>query len=80
MPEFFQRLTPRQSAQMMRDDEQAAHVGEETTDVLANPQRPADILDIGLTQAPTEKIENNHRHDPVHPARGQADTYTQLGG
>ncbi|MDI1454255.1 nucleotide pyrophosphohydrolase [Streptomyces sp. ATE26] len=78
--EIFQWLTPEQSAQVMQDGERAAEVREEMADVLAYLLRLADVLDVDLEVALTEKIEVNRRKYPVHLARGRADKYTQLGG
>ncbi|MFF4557892.1 nucleotide pyrophosphohydrolase [Streptomyces sp. NPDC001422] len=78
--EIFQWLTPEQSAQMMQDDGRAVQVREEFADVLAYLLRLADVLDVDLKQALTEKIEKNRGKYPVHLARGRADKYTRLGG
>lgn len=78
--EIFQWLTPVQSNEVMQDHERAMQVREEMADVLAYLLRLADVLDVDLEQALTEKIEKNHRKYPVHLARGKADKYTQLGG
>lgn len=78
--EIFQWLTPDESARVMQDDERAVQVREEMADVLAYLLRLADVLDVDLEEALTEKIEKNRRRYPVHLARGRADKYTQLGG
>ncbi|MEU3533619.1 nucleotide pyrophosphohydrolase [Streptomyces murinus] len=78
--EIFQWLTPEQSDQVMGDAERAVQVREEMADVLAYLLRLADVLDIDLEEALTQKIEKNRRKYPVHLARGRADKYTQLGG
>lgn len=78
--EIFQWLTPEQSAAVMQDSERAVQVREEMADVLAYLLRLADVLDVDLEQALSDKIEKNRRKYPVHLARGKADKYTQLGG
>jgi len=77
--EIFQWLTPDQSAQVMHDEARAGRVREEMADVFACLLRLADVLDVDLEQALTEKIETNRRTYPVHLARGRADKYTHLG-
>ncbi|MFE7927520.1 nucleotide pyrophosphohydrolase [Streptomyces sp. NPDC057456] len=78
--EIFQWLTPEQSDRVMQDGGRAVQVREEMADVLAYLLRLADVLDVDLEQALTEKIEKNRLKYPVHLARGKADKYTQLGG
>ncbi len=78
--EIFQWLTPQQSAQVMQSNARALQVREEMADVLAYLLRLADVLDVDLEQALTDKIEKNRGKYPVHLARGKADKYTQLGG
>ncbi|MFF4147473.1 MazG-like family protein [Streptomyces sp. NPDC001698] len=69
-----------QSAQVMQDAERAVQVREEMADVLAYLLRLADVLDVDLEVALTEKIDKNRCKYPVHLARGKADKYTKLGG
>jgi NTP pyrophosphatase (non-canonical NTP hydrolase) len=78
--EIFQWLTPEQSADVMQDSERSVQVREEMADVLAYLLRLANVLDVDLEQALSDKIEKNRLKYPVHLARGKADKYTQLGG
>ena len=77
--ELFQWLTPQESSRIMDDPANAARVREELADVLAYLLQLADVLDIDLEQALTEKIESNRRKYPAHLAYGRADKYTRLG-
>jgi NTP pyrophosphatase (non-canonical NTP hydrolase) len=78
--EIFQWLTPEQSARVMQEADRGEQVREEMADILAYLLRLADVLDVDLEKALTEKIEKNRHKYPVHLARGRADKYTQLGG
>jgi NTP pyrophosphatase (non-canonical NTP hydrolase) len=77
--ELFQWLTPEESGRIMDDPAGAARVREELADVLAYLLQLADVLDVDLEQALTEKIEANRRKYPVDLAYGRADKYTRLG-
>ncbi|MFD7985472.1 nucleotide pyrophosphohydrolase [Kitasatospora indigofera] len=78
--EIFQWLTPEQSATVMTDPARAPRVREEIADVLAYLLRLADVLDVDLEQALTDKIAVNAAKYPANKARGRADKYTQLEG
>lgn len=66
--ELFQWLTPEQSMQVMHEPVNAARMREEVADVLAYLLRLADILEVDLEWALTNKInptETGLSLDPV---------------
>ncbi|WP_354642919.1 nucleotide pyrophosphohydrolase [Kitasatospora camelliae] len=78
--ELFQWLTPEQSSAVMADPGRGQQVREEIADVLAYLLRLADVLDVDVEQALTDKIAANRAKYPVHLAYGRANKYTELGG
>ena len=62
LAEVFQWLSPEQSIAL--DDETLAHAGEEIVDVLQYLVRLADVLDIDLDKAFSEKIAKNEMRFP----------------
>lgn len=71
--EQFQWLTPEESVALSAEKYEA--VRQEMADVLIYLTRLADILDIDLLAAATDKIEINARKYPVAKARGNAVKY-----
>jgi dCTP diphosphatase len=63
--EIFQWLTPQESADVMADSAQATAVRDELADVLAYLLRLADVLEVDLESALTEKMVKNARKYPV---------------
>jgi dCTP diphosphatase len=76
--ELFQWLTPRESAAVMTQPDQADRVREEVADVFSYLLQLADALDIDLTSALREKIRQNEQKYPVSLAKGRADKYDRL--
>ncbi|MBT9566845.1 MAG: nucleotide pyrophosphohydrolase [Thiobacillus sp.] len=76
LQEPFQWLTPEQSQQL--DPTQREAVRQEIADVLIYLTRLADILDIDLLQAATDKIALNALKYPVDKAYGNALKYSAL--
>jgi dCTP diphosphatase len=71
--EQFQWLTPEESAALSTEKHEA--VRQEIADVLIYLTRLADLLDIDLLEAATDKIEINACKYPVDQARGNATKY-----
>jgi NTP pyrophosphatase (non-canonical NTP hydrolase) len=78
LTEIFQWLTAEQSAAVMSDPERATQVRDELADVLAYLLQLADVLDIDLAAAFTDKMAKNALKYPVDAARGRAAKYTEL--
>ena len=76
LQEIFQWLTPGQSSQLT--DEQYSRVQEELADVLLYLCRLADVLDVDLAAAATDKLKLNAEKYPVDLARGSAAKYNSL--
>jgi NTP pyrophosphatase (non-canonical NTP hydrolase) len=68
--EPFQWLTPEQSRQLNAEQHEA--VRQEIADVLIYLTRLADVLDIDLMEAATDKLAINARKYPVEKAHGNA--------
>ncbi|MFI7660910.1 nucleotide pyrophosphohydrolase [Micromonospora parva] len=68
----LQWLTPEQAAQVMADPQAGARVRAEIGDVMIYLVRLADVLDIDLVDAATEKLADSARRYPVETARGSA--------
>ncbi|MFR9728107.1 MazG-like family protein [Saccharopolyspora sp. MS10] len=77
--EFFQWLTPEQSAHVTRDPSSGENVRHELADVLAYLLRLADVPEIDLMAALDEKMTLNAAKYPVELAKGTALKYDQLG-
>lgn len=77
--ELFQWLTPDESAEIMADPQTAVQVRHEMADVLAYLLRLADVLQVDLLSALTDKIAVNGAKYPAELARGTARKYDQLG-
>lgn len=77
---LFQWLTPDQSAAIMDDPANAEAVRGEIADVASYLLRLADVLDIDLAQAVSDKIALNESRYPVALARGSAAKYDRLEG
>lgn len=76
LQEPFQWLTPEQSQAL--DPTQHEAVRQEIADVLIYLTRLADILDIDLLQAATDKLALNAKKYPVEQAYGNALKYSAL--
>ncbi|GGO30240.1 nucleotide pyrophosphohydrolase [Micromonospora parathelypteridis] len=68
----LQWLTPDQAAQVMADPQAGARVRAEIGDVMIYLVRLADVLDIDLVGAATDKLADSARRYPVEIARGSA--------
>ncbi|MEU1585348.1 nucleotide pyrophosphohydrolase [Micromonospora sp. NPDC005710] len=68
----LQWLTPEQAAQVMAHPEAGARVRAEIGDVMIYLTRLADVLDIDLVDAATDKLADSARRYPVATARGSA--------
>ncbi|MFG2045907.1 nucleotide pyrophosphohydrolase [Micromonospora sp. NPDC048935] len=68
----LQWLTPEQAAQVMTDPQAGARVRAEIGDVMIYLVRLADILDIDLVEAASDKLADSARRYPVESARGSA--------
>lgn len=68
----LQWLTPEQAAQVMVDPEAGARVRAEIGDVMIYLTRLADVLDIDLVDAATDKLADSARRYSVETARGSA--------
>jgi NTP pyrophosphatase (non-canonical NTP hydrolase) len=68
----LQWLTPDQSAAVMADKDLGPRVRAEIGDVMIYLTRLADVLDIDLVEAATEKLEEAGRRYTVEAARGSA--------
>jgi NTP pyrophosphatase (non-canonical NTP hydrolase) len=75
--EPFQWLTAQQSCDLSAAQREA--VRQELADVLIYLTRLADVLDIDLLQAASDKLAINARKYPVEKARGNADKYDSFG-
>lgn len=80
LTEIFQWLTAEESARVMSDPAQATHVREEIADVLAYLLRLADVLDVDIAEAFSEKMIKNAAKYPVEQARGSAAKYSEFRG
>jgi NTP pyrophosphatase (non-canonical NTP hydrolase) len=80
LTEIFQWLTPDESAGVMADAAGASRTRDELADVLAYLLRLADVLEVDLEAALTEKIAKNAVKYPVHASRSTAAKYTDLPG
>lgn len=74
--EPFQWLTAEQSQNLSPEQHEA--VRQEIADVLIYLTRLADLLDIDLLQAATDKLEINARKYPVERAHGNALKYSDF--
>jgi NTP pyrophosphatase (non-canonical NTP hydrolase) len=68
----LQWLTPEQSAAVMADQELGPRVRAEIGDVMIYLTRLADVLDIDLVEAATEKLTEAGRRYTVEAVRGSA--------
>jgi len=78
LTEIFQWLTSEESAAAMRDEGRAGEIRDELADVFAYLIRLADVLNVDLERAFTEKMVKNARKYPVETARSKAAKYTKL--
>lgn len=76
--EIFQWLTPEEARDVMRDARTAESVRHELADVLAYLVRLADVLEVDLLSALSDKIEVNEVKYPVELARGRALKHDRL--
>jgi len=74
--ERFQWLSPEESVQL--SPERHEQVRQEIADVLIYLTRLADLLDIDMLQAASDKIELNGQRYPVDKAWGNAAKYDEL--
>ena len=75
--EYFQWLTPPQSAALPAREKQA--VAQEIADVLIYLVRLSDVLDVDMLAAAFGKLSVNARKYPVARARGSAVKYSRRG-
>jgi dCTP diphosphatase len=68
---IFQWLTPEESAEIM-DTQQAQHVRDELADVLIYALRLADVLDVDLEAALSDKLVRNASRYAVESSFGNA--------
>ncbi|SCL29649.1 NTP pyrophosphatase, house-cleaning of non-canonical NTPs [Micromonospora nigra] len=68
----LQWLTPEQAATVMADPEAGDRVRAEIGDVMIYLVRLADVLDIDLVEAATDKLTDSARRYPVESAKGSA--------
>lgn len=68
----LQWLTPEQAATVMADPAAGKRVRAEIGDVMIYLVRLADVLDIDLVEAATDKLADSARRYPVETAKGSA--------
>lgn len=78
LTEIFQWLTQEESAAVMDGEDRAVQVRDELADVFAYLIRLADVLDVDLELAFTEKMIKNARKYPAETAKSNATKYTEL--
>jgi NTP pyrophosphatase (non-canonical NTP hydrolase) len=78
LTELFQWLTPEESAAICETPGRSAQVCAELADVFGYVLRLADVLDVDLEAALTNKMAENARKYPVELSRGSAAKYTDL--
>jgi NTP pyrophosphatase (non-canonical NTP hydrolase) len=78
LTEIFQWLTADESCDVLSDPGQAGRVREEIADIFAYLLRLADVLEVDLEAALTEKMIQNAAKYPAEAARGTAAKYTDL--
>src|SRR5215472_7871810 len=69
LTEILQWLTAEESAAAMSDENRAAQIRDELADVFAYLIRLADVLDVDLERAFTEKMVKNARKYPAATTR-----------
>ena len=74
LQEIFQWLTTQESRSLT--EAQRERVKEELGDVMNYLTRLADIVEVDLIQAATDKIAENEKKYPATEVRGKADKYT----
>jgi dCTP diphosphatase len=74
--EIFQWMTADESRKP--DQKTQEKIKEEVADVLLYTLRMADLLDINIEKAITEKMEQNAQKYPVEKARGNSKKYTEF--
>jgi dCTP diphosphatase len=75
LAEIFQWLTEEQSRSITSSSDDMRRVREELADVQIYLLRLADVLDVDLEQAVTDKIDLNERKYPIDLAKGTAQKY-----
>ena len=70
LAEIFQWLTPEQSSAAMQDPKRAEAIRDELADVLSYLVRMADVLEVDLIEAMSQKIVKNREKYPVSVATG----------
>jgi NTP pyrophosphatase (non-canonical NTP hydrolase) len=75
--EPFQWLTPEQSMQVASEPNRFVQIAGELADVLIYLVRLADILDIDVNQAVSDKLAANAKKYRVDRAKGSAAEYTE---
>jgi dCTP diphosphatase len=78
LSEVFQWMSEEASREAARDPATAKAVRHELADVLLYLVRLADVLDVDLDQAVTEKLLLNAEKYPVTAARSTSKKYTDL--
>jgi NTP pyrophosphatase (non-canonical NTP hydrolase) len=76
--ELFQWLSAAESRQIMRDPAKATAVSHELADIFYYLLRLADVLDVDLQAAFTEKMVHNRKKYPLQLAKGSAKKYHEL--
>jgi NTP pyrophosphatase (non-canonical NTP hydrolase) len=70
--EHFQWLTQEQTVVAMQDGAKRAAVADELADVLIYALSLANTLDVDVSDAISDKLEQNERRYPVEQWRGRA--------
>ena len=76
--ELFQWRTESESWSIMDDERGAQAVRDELADVMLYALRLADLLQVDLTTALTDKMRKNAARYPADKVRGRARKYTEL--
>lgn len=75
---IFQWMTPEESAFVMTDPNRAAHVQDELADIFSYLLQLADVLDVDLSKAVAQKIQQNEIRYPIAKSSGNAKKYTEM--
>lgn len=75
---IFQWMTPEESVSIMADPNRAAHIQDELADVFSYLLQLADVLDVDLSRAVAQKIQQNEVRYPIAKSSGNAKKYTEL--
>lgn len=75
--EIFQWLTEKESEEITSEKEKMDHVQEEISDILLYTIRLADILNINIPEAISDKFKKNEEKYPIHLSKGNAKKYSE---